>query len=246
MQRLRWQVLLALFLVVLSAFLYVVHFIIFQDAHHILIYLLGDIAFLPLEVLFVTLVIDTLLERHERLIRIEKMKMVIGTFFSALGSDLLVRFSSADPHIGKIRGELVVQQTWGEEDFRGICTLLQTYSYDCDITRMSLSSLKNLLHSNQDFLLRLLENPALLEHESFTELLSAIFHLSEELRYRRDISTLPMTDLHHLQGDIVRIYAPLAREWLEYMRYLKGNYPYFFSLAMRTNPFDENASPIVR
>ncbi|MBA7569274.1 hypothetical protein ES708_11013 [subsurface metagenome] len=31
-------------------------------------------------------------------------------------------------------------------------------------------------------------------------------------------------------------------EWLDYMKHLKNNYPYLFSLAMRTNPFDANAS----
>jgi len=29
------------------------------------------------------------------------------------------------------------------------------------------------------------------------------------------------------------------------MEHLKVNYPYLFSLAMRTNPFDRDASPIV-
>ncbi|OQC68906.1 MAG: hypothetical protein BWX50_01111 [Euryarchaeota archaeon ADurb.Bin009] len=30
------------------------------------------------------------------------------------------------------------------------------------------------------------------------------------------------------------------------MEYLQKNYPYLFSLAMRSNPFDETASPVVR
>jgi len=39
--------------------------------------------------------------------------------------------------------------------------------------------------------LRLLENPVLLEHESFTELLRSVFHLSEELEQRDDFGKLP-------------------------------------------------------
>ena len=27
-------------------------------------------------------------------------------------------------------------------------------------------------------------------------------------------------------------------EWIVYMKYLKNNYPFLFSLAVRTNPFD--------
>jgi hypothetical protein len=30
------------------------------------------------------------------------------------------------------------------------------------------------------------------------------------------------------------------------MRYLKRSYPYLFHLAMRTNPFDQTASPVIR
>jgi hypothetical protein len=30
------------------------------------------------------------------------------------------------------------------------------------------------------------------------------------------------------------------------VEYLQQNYPYLFSLAMRSNPFDETASPVVR
>lgn len=54
------------------------------------------------------------------------------------------------------------------------------------------------------------------------------------------------TRRRHLAGDVDRVYGLLARFWLEYMRYLKGNYPYLFSLAVRTNPFDECASPVVQ
>jgi hypothetical protein len=91
-----------------------------------------------------------------------------------------------------------------------------------------------------------LENPVLLEHESFTELLRAVFHLTEELAVREDLQKLPHTDYAHLAGDITRSYVLLVHEWLDYMKHLKDNYPYLFSLAMRTNPFDQNASVIVK
>ncbi|MEE8403001.1 MAG: hypothetical protein V3R93_04525 [Candidatus Hydrothermarchaeaceae archaeon] len=39
-----------------------------------------------------------------------------------------------------------------------------------------------------------------------------------------------------------RIYGLMVYEWLAYMEHLKDDYPYLFSLAMRTNPFDQDAS----
>jgi hypothetical protein len=42
------------------------------------------------------------------------------------------------------------------------------------------------------------------------------------------------------------VYSRLVPEWMSYMEYLKGHYPYLFSLALRSNPFDPAASVIVR
>ena len=94
--------------------------------------------------------------------------------------------------------------------------------------------------------MRLLENPTLLEHESFTELLRTVFHLTEELTFRDDIGRLPDPDKMHIAGDIKRVYHLLVNQWLTYMKHLKDNYPYLFSLAMRTNPFDQKASPVIK
>ena len=85
----------------------------------------------------------------------------------------------------------------------------------------------------------------MLEHESFTQLLRAVFHLTEELESRGKMTGLPESDYAHLAGDMKRVYILIVREWLDYMEHLKTNYPYLFSLAMRTNPFDRDASPVV-
>ena len=106
----------------------------------------------------------------------------------------------------------------------------------------NLSQLQKFIVDKRAFLLRLLENPNLLEHQSFTELLWAVFHLAEELSHRKDVTNLPDRDYEHLGGDIKRAYQLLIREWLAHMEHLKNDYPYLFSLAMRTNPFDPEAS----
>ena len=61
MKRLNWQVLLALSLIMMSVLLYLIHYAIFRDPHHIYIYLLGDIAFVPIEVLLVAVIVHQLL-----------------------------------------------------------------------------------------------------------------------------------------------------------------------------------------
>jgi hypothetical protein len=246
MKRSNWLVILALALIVLSAALYLIHYAIFTDLHHIFIYMVGDIAFLPIEVLLVTLIIHQLLSRREKRARLEKLNMVIGAFFSELGTRLLTLFSDYDPKLDEVRKKLIVANDWSQEEFSRVNKLLKNYECGIEIQKTDLEDVRNLLVDKRDFSLRLLENPSLLEHESFTQLLQAIFHLTEELESRDDLKQLPDSDHAHLSGDIKRAYALLIREWLDYMSYNKDNYPYLFSLAMRMNPFDQNASVIVR
>ena len=86
----------------------------------------------------------------------------------------------------------------------------------------------------------------MLEHELFTDLLIATLHLKEELELRPGFTGLPEKDLQHLAGDTNRVYGLLTRQWLEYMAEVKVHYPFLFSLALRTNPFNPEASVVVR
>lgn len=241
----RWTIYLAAALITLSAALYVLHFAVFQDVYHIWIYLLGDLAFLPIEVLLVTLILHRLLEFRDKRMKLEKLNMVIGTFFSTVGTELLAIFSDHDPRMPAFRKELLIAESWSPEDFSRVNSELSRYSCEITISEINLAALRSFLVGKEDFMVRLLENPLLLEHESFTGTLQAVFHLTDELKRRGDLSSLPENDLRHLSGDICRAYQQLIRQWLEYMKHLKENYPYLFSLAIRTNPFDEKASVIV-
>lgn len=237
---------MAISLIILSAVTYAIHYLIFRDPYHIFIYMIGDIAFVFFEVLLVTIIIHSLLSEREKRTRLEKLNMVIGVFFSEVGTTLLAHFSDFDPNLEKIRNNLIVTGDWSDEEFARVSDYLKNYDYNVDIKKINLEDLCSFLQGKRDFLLRLLENPILLEHESFTELLRTVFHIAEELFHRAQLETLPTTDYEHLAGDMKRAYTLLVHEWLDYMKHLKDNYPYLFSLAMRINPFDQNASPIVR
>lgn len=246
MKRLNWQIVLITILLSLSVLLYALHFFIFKDAHHIFIYLLGDIAFVPIEVLLVTLIIHRILSIREKRVMLKKLNMVIGAFFSEVGLSLLKYFVQFDSCFENLRKDLIIKTDWSDRYFTNIKKNLNNHACSIDTTRGNLGSIKNFLIKKRDFLLRLLENPNLLEHESFTELLWAIFHLTDELLHRKELENLPESDLNHLAGDIKRAYILLISEWLMYMKHLKNDYPYLFSLALRTNPLDPDASPIVK
>ena len=246
MARHKWQIFLGLSLILLSSLLYFGHYLIFRDIHHIFIYLVGDIAFVPIEVLLVTLIIHKLLSFREKRNRLEELNMVIGAFFSEIGTKLLTVLSDSDPNLDDIKKNLLITTEWTDKQFINVSKKLKAYKYSIGIEKLDLEALRSLLIENRGFLLRLLENPALLEHESFTELLRAVFHATEELDHRDIIKELPAVDIKHLINDVKRAYSLLVSEWIDYMKHLKDNYPYIFSLALRTNPFDQSAAPVVK
>ncbi len=241
-----WRVQLGILLVIVSIILYILNLYVFQDILHTEYYLSIDIAFLPIEVLFVVLVIESVISSREKRVLLEKLNMVIGTFFSEIGTDLLKEISKYDENKDMIRQTLIMTDEWTEKDFLNASDIIKNYDYDLYICNDNksiefLEELKSFLKDKRNFLLVLLENPNLLEHETFTELLRAVFHLTEELEKRKDLKRLSNADYQHLKGDTGRAYGLLIYEWLEYMAHLMNNYPYLFSLALRVNPFDPNA-----
>ncbi|MCT4592405.1 MAG: hypothetical protein N4A36_03445 [Candidatus Gracilibacteria bacterium] len=237
-------ILLGVALFILSAVLYSVHFYLFKDAHHIFIFLLGDIAFIPIEVFLVGIVIEQILKEREKRAMLEKLNMVIGVFFSEMGTELLENLSKSDHDLQKIKGDLLVNEEWTDENFAKVESKLKNRNVDIEIKKVCLIDLKKYLYSKRDFLVKMLENPVLLEHETFTELLRAVMHLEEELFRRNYLDEIQkhQADFLHLKGDTERAYNLLMFEWVEYMKHLKNEYPYLFSFAMRTNPFDDKAT----
>jgi len=228
-----------------SALIYFIHYRIFYDPHHIFIYMVGDLAFLPLEVFLVVIVIESILSRREKQARMEKLNMVVGTFFSEVGNHLLADFLGFCKNRKEICRYLNVTRDWTASDFKKAKDCVYAMTPPPDYLNMDLGKLKSFLIRKRGFLVRLLDNPNILEHERFTSLLRAAFHLDEELEARQSLKDLPESDLEHLANDIHRVYGQLTAQWLDYLEHLKSEYPFLYSLILRTHPFQEHPSPVV-
>ncbi|MFC2002152.1 hypothetical protein ACFLUZ_06620, partial [Chloroflexota bacterium] len=237
--------LLAGIFLALSALVYLIHYFIFRDVHHIFIYMVGDLAFLPLEVFLVVIVIERILARREKQAMLQKMNMVIGAFFSEAGNNLLNDLINHFENREEIAQHLNVAAGWGSGDFKKAAAFAYHLKIDIDCHKVDLERLKIFLAQKRAFLLTLLENPNLLEHDRFTDLLWAVTHLDEELEARPSLVNLPESDLEHIAIDIQRLYDHLTSEWLDYVEHLKTNYPFLYSLVLRTHPFQEHPSPVV-
>jgi hypothetical protein len=199
-----------------------------------------------MQILIVTLIVDRLLDRQAKKSLLQKLNMVIGVFFSEIGSGLIKLFSISTENFSMLSSELIVSSDWDEKKFNEKIKQLKEYPYKVDLDSASLDELKIFLISKRGDLMNLLENPNLLEHETFTDLLWAVFHLTDELLHRTDFSTIPESDLNHLKVDLIRAYRLIVIEWLAYMKHLKNDYPYLFSIAVRINTFNPDADIIVR
>jgi hypothetical protein len=245
-KRMSWTIKLSVILLSASAVTYFIHYLIFHDVHHIFIYMIGDFGFLFLDVLLVVLLIERLLSQREKRIMMKKLNMVIGAFFSEVGLSLLEVFFDFVEDAPQLEEKVDIQTGWSQKDFRQAIKEVRRFPFRINYERKDLIPLRDFLISKREFLLRLLENPHLLEHESFTDLLWAVFHLTEELEFRGNkLAQIPDSDYKHLCGDLKRVYSHLIQQWLLYVAHLKESYPFLFSLAQRINPLNPKASVIV-
>ena len=238
----RWQFNFGIVLLVLAFVLYSIVYAFYHDPTTMIQYILTDLDFLPLEVLFVSLILHRMIAQREKVKMLKKLNMVIGAFYSEVGTGLMKKMIPADLDLADLGHSLYIGYDWQYADFKRAAIIIEQYEYTLDIDESGVMEIKEYLLAKRNFMLRLLENPNLLEHDSFTELLWSVFHLTDELGARSKIEREAETDFKHLISDLQRVYRLLALEWIAYMQHLKNDYPYLYSFAVRTNPFNPEIS----
>ena len=229
----------------ISLALYGIDFSMFGSLREISASFLGNLPFLPIYIIVVTLLFERVLKERERQSVMRKLNMVIGVFFSEFGNRLLKELSEHVAGSDELKNRMRMTASWKKKDFDEALEYLRQSSVRISINNEALPSLKQFMVGKRSFLLSLLENQNLLEHENFTDLLWAAFHTIEELEARESFDSIPPSDKEHINGDIKRVFGHLIREWVLYMQHLKEDYPYLFSLAVRLNPMIDSPDPTV-
>ena len=120
-----WEVRLGIVLVASSAAIYTAKYLLLGDPENTYTYIFNALGFLPINVLLVTLILNQLLSIRAKRERLEKLNMVIGTFFSEAGTWLLAFISDRDSELPELREGLIVTEAWTPETFAGVCDRLQ-------------------------------------------------------------------------------------------------------------------------
>ena len=190
----RSELIILLTLLGLGLGLYALRWVLFSGPalhNEMLRFFVGDIGFLCLQVALVTLILDRMLKSRERQAMLRKLNMVIGAFFSEVGTELLGRLAVTDTALAEVRGDLIPQMAWTTGRLSRRRGGRRPAHPKIDIDACDLNALKAMLVAEKSFLLGLLSNQSLLEHEQFTELLWAVTHLAEELEARPGSTALP-------------------------------------------------------
>ena len=240
-----WYIMAALALIIISAAIYYAQLFFFHRPGETYFYMMQDLAFVPVQVLIVTIFLDRLLKRHEKKILTKKIFVGIGIFFSETGNNLLKLLFDITVNRDMLSSIFSIKPVWDETDFGTAGKKAAQLSIELKHETDVLVEMKNFLNANRRFILGMMENSNLAEHDLFTDLLLAISHLSDELRMRNSFASLPASDFNHLSKDISRVYNSILVLWLSYLFHIKSEYPFLYSLAIRSNPFDSSASVII-
>jgi hypothetical protein len=221
-----------------SLALYLVDYFVLGNSRDIASNFLGNLAFLPVYVIFITLIVEQIVEKQERQAVMRKLNMVIGVFFSEVGNRLLKELSPYVAACTELKHHLLVNGTWNDGEFEKGLDYLRRIDFKVSCDGCGKNRLKGFLFERRSFLIGLLENQNLLEHDQFTDLLWAVFHLVEELEARPSFDDMPQSDIEHINGDIKRVFGHLSREWLLYMQHLRVDYPYLVFPGCPPQPDD--------
>lgn len=234
MKRVVNNTLLILILSISSAFIYFIQIVLFQNQEDTYFYFFQDLAFIPIQVLIVTLLLNKLIKIIGDYQNRKKVNVIISAFFSELGTSIICEFSKFNENLDGVCE--IIDHSDFKRNINDTKKKIKDYKIKIHVTADTLENLANILISKKSYMVSMLENSSLLEHDSFTDTLWSVFHIADELQ-SRDLEDLSQADLNHLSQDILRAYRLIILEWLNYMKYLNTEYPYLYDLALRKNPF---------
>jgi len=229
------RLILSVILIAASLVLYFIHYLIFQDLHHIGMFFLTDLAILPLEVVLVYIVLHSVLSGRGKNLARERLNSLMGIFFNEVGRDLLFFFSRYDLKYEETQKYLDIGGHWTRKDFNRRIKEYKKYTAKLAVPEIDFCSLGTLLLNKKDFLLKVFTNAGTFESGSITYIFHTLLNLIDNLERQKKNNDYSH---FHLVVNIDKLYTILIYQWLNYMRYLNNHYPDYYSAIVRS--IDDN------
>ena len=184
-KRLSWKLKFSILMVLLIIIIYGSNYLVLGDAEHIISYVWTHLGFIPVDILLVAFLLDEIIERKEKEAMLEKLDMLMSTFFSEVGNELINQLSTVNKYKASTEN-LKSIKNWEDKDYENKLNELKSSTVDFSAIDMGLEdreefleNLRTLLVDKREFIINLINNPNLLEKEEFTGLINAILHLDD-------------------------------------------------------------------
>jgi len=223
-------------LTISSVVIYFIQYLIFHRVEDTFFYMFQDLAFIPIQVAIVTIVINRFLNIMEKRKKVKKVNVIISTFFVEVGTSIMAAMSVFNRHHNNFCETIDIKEL-SRNKKNYIKKLVTELKYDIYADPDKLERLASIMAENKAYMLRMLENSNLLEHDSFTDMLWSVFHVADELQSRGNLKDLDKGDIDHLSNDLLRAYSAMVLEWINYITYLHDEYPFLYASAIKNNPF---------
>ena len=143
-----------------------------------------------------------MIEKRERTTRMHNLNMVIGVFFSEVGTNLLKQFSVHDPGVEKIRSALLVSNNWSRKISCRHWTRSAIMKAGSTAGMFLWTPFMNSSPVSGGSCSPCLETRRYANTTVSPPLYGRFFILPEELDARDHLTNLPPSDYDHLSGDI--------------------------------------------
>ena len=128
-KRLSWKVKFSIVMVLLIIIIYGSNYLVLGDAEHIISYVWTHLGFIPVDILLVAFLLDEIIEKKEKEAMLEKLDMLMSTFFSEVGNDLISQLSSVNKYTANTEN-LKLIKNWDDKDYDAKLAELKSASID--------------------------------------------------------------------------------------------------------------------
>ena len=103
-------------MVIAIIIIYGSNILVLKDPEHVISYIWTHLGFIPVDILIVAFVLDEIISKKEKEAMMEKLDMIMSTFFSEVGNDLISQLSSVNKHKADT-SYLESIKSWDDKDY---------------------------------------------------------------------------------------------------------------------------------
>ena len=149
------NIILIVILILLSVSIYYLQNQIFHQESNTIFYLFQDLAFVPIQVLLVTLLLNRFLNLMEARKKTKKINVIISTFFVGVGIEILAMMSVFNRNNDQLYHLLQMSE---EGKIKSLRKKLNDFNYEILVDQERMMRLSALLNQYRDFMLNMLGN----------------------------------------------------------------------------------------